>query len=495
MFSLKKLFIFGLLTFMFIMPTSAETLHGEVNFTWDKLSQSERDDDIANIKDKQSYFYEGLIRVDVCPIDKTTIVLSKILKEYIFDFLVILGTLLPGIVVYWYMVQRNNFMIIIFGILAAILLTFLSNALSILIKTIINFLTRNLKGADVIQTIFNVILCIGFIFCYYYVTYKMDDMTSGFISKVFSSYPITLLINVICYNNFSSLLILIAICIIPFMISTIIYSLNFDKHNKTYQSKNKVIVCEKNKVWKDLFKKEISFYFRSTTYVLNTCFGGLISIILAILFSGNAGKAKITNIFEIYLKMNIFENSNGLSLAVLCILIISLTLSTQTTTASSISLEGKYFWILKVNPINPRSIFISKISLNMLIFGIPSIISSLIICVLYKVNLIYYPLLIILPLLFSLSTSTLGLLFNLKWHRFDWTEETEVIKQGMSVLISLVVGILPGVISLFLYIMFINMLSPLIILLIILSLIIIYNIILFRILFTKGIRTFNQIYN
>lgn len=52
MFSFKKIFIISLLTFMFIMPAGAETLQGEISFTWDKLSQSERDDDIANIKDK-----------------------------------------------------------------------------------------------------------------------------------------------------------------------------------------------------------------------------------------------------------------------------------------------------------------------------------------------------------------------------------------------------------------------------------------------------------
>jgi ABC-2 type transport system permease protein len=76
------------------------------------------------------------------PIKKSIVVLSKILKDYLFDLLALLLIMLPGYVCYYFMVEEASFLVVIFGIIVIVLLTFISNAIAIFINLVISKITK-----------------------------------------------------------------------------------------------------------------------------------------------------------------------------------------------------------------------------------------------------------------------------------------------------------------------------------------------------------------
>ena len=86
------------------------------------------------------------------------------------------------------------------------------------------------------------------------------------------------------------------------------------------------------------------------------------------------------------------------------------------------------------------------------------------------------------------------MIFNLKYYNLDWKDEQEIVKQGMAVLISMAVAILPGAIILVAYLAGLMMVvNPYVYLTIACILMILVDVILLRYLFTKGIEKFKSI--
>jgi Flp pilus assembly protein TadB len=91
-------------------------------------------------------------------------------------------------------------------------------------------------------------------------------------------------------------------------------------------------------------------------------------------------------------------------------------------------------------------------------------------------------------------SAIIGLIFNLKYYNLDWKDEQEIVKQGMAVLISMAVAILPGAIMLVAYLAGLMMVvNPYVYLAIACILMILVDVILLRYLFTKGIEKFKSI--
>ena len=105
-------------------------------------------------------------------------------------------------------------------------------------------------------------------------------------------------------------------------------------------------------------------------------------------------------------------------------------------TSSMISLEGKSFNILKSLPVNPFIIIKSKVLAAVLIMIPFMIIGDLIIFIRFGFDLLSIILLLIASILFPLISETIGIIVNLKYPRMDAKNDTEVVKQSMSSMIS-----------------------------------------------------------
>lgn len=421
------------------------------------------------------------------PIKKHTIITAKLLRDLVFDFGLLLVTMMPGYICYFIMVNRNP-LVIVMGIVVILLLTLIADSLSIFLRTIIFNITKNLRNSDVIQTIITVVITLTFLVFYYWFNNQLNNINTGFAEKFYNTWFLQLLISVIKGESIINFLILLTLSILVFIIGVIFLVNDFSKQKKSYHSKSKEHKYVQNKVTKMLFKNEIGRYFRSTTYVVNTIIGAFFIILFAGLVAA-LGPSFFTNAFSTAgLTVSEFQGE------VLVIFILSLIAGTVITTSASISIEGKNFWILKVNPIEPLDIFKAKLKLNYLVGIIPSILGGIVVSIRFG-NLLLIPFAIILPSLCVIFSAINGLLNNISYYRFDWQEEQEIIKQGMAILLSLTIGIAPMGIITIAYIATLKLsINPYILLCISMVIMASLDLIVYNSLKKSGVRKFKNIY-
>ena len=421
------------------------------------------------------------------PLSKTIIVLSKILKDYLFDLISLLLIMMPGYVAYYFLVSDASILVVINGFIVIVLLTFLSNSIAILLNFIIAKITRKFKRAEIIQTLVSVLITLVFLVFYFIFNMSLEK-SPDFVELFMEFYPIKLVVEVIAYSNIVSLIILFLICIIPFSLALMLEVYDFNHQTSFVASDKKELTYKKKTVFLSLFKNETSRYFRSTIYVLNTIIGSFFILLSAGLLVG-FGKERLESMILTFIPTatNFVDHLN-----VMIVLALMLVASTVITTSASISIEGKHLWILKVHPVDEKNIFLSKIFLNMLLGGIPSVIASIIVS--FSIGFVYLPFMLVLMLLSVLFSAIIGLINNLKHYKFDWKDEQEIVKQGMAVLISMGVAIVPGIVLFGIYFAGVmNILNPFVFLTISVILMIVTDGLLLYYLFTKGVEKFKKI--
>ncbi len=254
-------------------------------------------------------------------------------------------------------------------------------------------------------------------------------------------FPLGLYINLIIDFKILDLLKIILVNIIPFILFILIGSkfyfkiISNSKENsikKKINSKKKLIIKRTQII--SLTKKELKKYLSSPVYIFNTAFGLLLSVIVSIYLC-----IKGPSIFDSILSS--YGVSTGLSLPILFYFYILFVGSMTSITSSSISLEGKTINITKSLPIKEETILKSKI-LTCYVIELPFIIfSNIVFFIKFKTSIFYLVLILLLSFLIILLTSCIGLIANLKYLKMNATNDTEVVKQSMSSMISVFIGI------------------------------------------------------
>ena len=374
------------------------------------------------------------------PIKRSYVIASKFASLYIINLLCTFIVMIPGYLAYIkYAALPSN--IVFFLLLLAIPLIplLLSSIVGIIITWLTSFFKNNNIGSYIVYLLIIVAAFFGM--------YKINGLDESVIVNnsinivdYFNKYyPLTnvfkeLLIN---FNIFSLLIYLF----IP-LFSILLFILFINNGYNILRSKLLRQSVKSNYILKryninspliSLYRKEIKRYFSSPLYVINTSFGCIIMILLIIsilLFNDN-----MINRFESIMNLNEVVKNN-------IFMILSMLFAISCTTNSSISLEGKSLWIMKMLPVSSSKIFLSKIMVNLTIL-LPTI---MIVCTFFgiylKLSLFNFILLYLISFSYSLFTAVLGLLLNLLFPKFDYDNEVRVIKQSMSVFLTILIGII-----------------------------------------------------
>ena len=75
----------------------------------------------------------------------------------------------------------------------------------------------------------------------------------------------------------------------------------------------------------------------------------------------------------------------------------------------------------------------AKLSVNNLFNVLPAFVSSLVVFIFCGMEFFTGVLLVVCAVAIAFTSGTLGLLFNLRFPKYDWKSETEVAKQGLPV--------------------------------------------------------------
>ena len=412
------------------------------------------------------------------PIKKQTIVISKILTNLIYDLLFILVIYFPCIVIYFVKFQFSA-TILFSSIAFVILVSIIADSITYILNFISNILFSKFKLGKLFSSLFYLVLFALIMVFIFSNTSYLDYLLNNNIESFYSSRPITnFLLNFITNPNLINMLIFTFTSFILLLCAWSLYTFSFGKsYTYTKSSKKELTFKQNYSPFFILYKKEISNYFSTPSYLINTIIGPVMILLLPFL-QGFFGLE------------NSMETSKDLIAGFLSV-IITLLLATTLISASSISLEGKNLWILKTSPIKEKTIFLAKILTHLTVTLPALVISCLTFIIIDGYNFTQFMIVFSLPFLFNFLVAVVGLFFNLCLPLLEFDNEMKVVKQSMAVFTSMIFGFIVAMLPLALF--YLTKLTPLTIYLISISSVVLLLIIFTILLFTKGVKLFKKL--
>ena len=195
-----------------------------------------------------------------------------------------------------------------------------------------------------------------------------------------------------------------------------------------------------------LYKKELRRLSSCTIYALNSCIGIVLLFVVALgaaFFMPPALRQQI----ETMGIMSIIQNIMPIALAVF--------VTMTSTTAASLSLEGKNRWIMCSVPTQARTVYNSKIAVNLSVILPVLYVSTILIRIVIPCSLMQTILMFLIPTVYAFFISVLGIYLNIKFPKYDWTSEYYAVKGGaISVLATALGGMAGSLTPLYLCIIF-----------------------------------------
>ena len=175
--------------------------------------------------------------------------------------------------------------------------------------------------------------------------------------------------------------------------------------------------------------------------MLNGCLGAILAVAVAALtlFKGQGILQTLANMYAGGADVNTM-------IMPMVLVVECFTLSMTIISAPSISLEGKNIWLLQSMPLRAADVLLPKVYMHLLIAVPASLLSSLLFALALPIKGADLALLFLVPLLLTICMALLGVVVNLRWPRFDYTNETMVIKQSASSTITMFSGM--GIVAL-----------------------------------------------
>lgn len=398
------------------------------------------------------------------PIKKSTIFFVRIFKLLVFQYLYNLLFMLPAFAVYAYF-EKPGISFYLISIIMTLLIPIIPTIISALLGSIIKTISVKFKAQKLIQVLSTIIVFIGIFF----LSFKLKDIITSVVQNAMSInntltniyYPAKLYIQLIQDFKIQDFLMLLAINIIPTILFIYIASINYFKvisksketSSSTKRKKNTQNIKTKSKI-QALVSKEIKRYFSSTVYIFNTSFGIILMLVITITLCVNLDGA-INAVLEgenIGLTMEQIESY----IPKIYFQIVIYTACMTSITSSSISLEGKSLYILKTIPIEIRKIFKAKIITSNIITMPIMFVSEIIFFIIFRPKIKDIIFILLATIIMPTLTAVIGLLVNLKHPKLNASSDTEVVKQSASSGISVLIGMVLGMVSIVTAVIFYN---------------------------------------
>lgn len=378
----------------------------------------------------------------------STIVLTKISSFLIFSYVSLAILYIPLLVTYA-MLATTTFIFWVIAIIGFFILPLLIISIFSVVSYLLSLVVSKFKYKNAISIIFSLLAFVAIMVFSF--TFTNFDETTDFNNLLISInnslkyiyYPGYLLKEALLGSNLN-ILWFILLGLVPFIIfvfytsKVYVYVNSKLKHNRVSTKFNdKMISKNKSGSFMSLLKLEFKKFFSIPLYVMNSLTGSLLIVVMSfsIIFTGGVDSI-------------ISEVGPTVVMAIILALILFMGGMTATTT-STISLEGKSLWILKSLPVSETKIFWSKILVDASFTFIAALIVTIMGAILVNAPILITILIIVASLIYALFKAILGLLINLKFYRLDWDLPVKVIKQGLSVFVMMVVGILSATLIVF----------------------------------------------
>lgn len=383
--------------------------------------------------------YEMLISL---PIKPSVIIRSRFVTLYVMNVLFTLGVMVPsGIVCILF--GKTSIWFLMTYFLSIFLVPLFPMIIAIVFGALIMGISTKTKHSNLVAILLSLTLCciviIGSFSIQEVEVQELTEISTVLRDSVYQLYPVAKLYQTgVCGENFISFLIFAGGSIGSYYLFVKLISLKYKKINyllSTHKQAGnyKMRSMKEGSPFLALYKKELRRYFSSFTYVVNT----LVGAIMIVLFGGSLLVMKPEQI-QMYIQL-----PGGMQMIARIVpYIISVLVCITCTTGCSISLEGKHIWILQSLPLKSNLIYKSKMAVNLTI-TIPSIImSGILACLGLKISFLHAIWVFLVPIVYAIFSAQFGIMLDIKFHNLHWESEAEVVKRGVSNMITLFAGMI-----------------------------------------------------
>jgi len=371
------------------------------------------------------------------PIKSRVVISSKFVNLLIINYITFAIVFFPTMAIY----EIYNVTTVSLWLLAIptfILVPLLPITISSFLSYLFGFITPKLKYKNIIIILFSLISLIT-IMTISMSASSLEENPGQFVHLIKNN--ILFVPGIFVYSgmveNIFNFLIFAGLSIIPFIGFIYLIGKTYlrtnARSNSSYVNKNfKMTTIKTTSQNKALIKKEIKRYFGSPMYVLNTIVGPILATIMLFSMYFNFGT-------DLLGEMGADAEAKNI-IVLIFTGIFTFMLGITSTTAASISIEGKQFWILKSLPVSEKQVFKAKAFINLMI-TIPFIIIDVILAfILFDLNIFQGLFMLVLPSMAALFMSYMGLYINLLFPRFDYESDVKAVKQSLSVIVTMFAG-------------------------------------------------------
>lgn len=374
------------------------------------------------------------------PIPPSKIMVARLLGVYLMGLMYSGIVMLPAIIVYFITVSAAP-MAIIGGILLCFLISVFVLTLSAALGWVVAKISLKLKNKS-FTAVFASLVFMG---VYYFVYFKAQTVISDLVANAAaygekikgSAYPIYMLGSAGTGDIFS-LLAVTGFVAVLFALMWKLLSASFMKiATTTPKEKKKKYISKDMKrsgIGAALLGKELARFTGSPNYMLNCGLGILLLPVFGV-FMAFKGESTLS-VFAYALGLG-RDAALFLPVAVVCFVC-----TMNDMAAPSVSLEGRTLWLLQSLPVTPWQVLKAKLSLQIMLTGVPAVICMLCLLVSVGFSAVEFLLSLLVVLLCICFLSLSSLFLGLKLPSLNWTSEITPVKQSAAVIFALLIGFL-----------------------------------------------------
>ena len=383
------------------------------------------------------------------PIRKSTIVLARMLKFYVFELIYCLIFLLPAIIAYAMNVEANAS----YYLVAATMLL-LVPIIPIAISCIIGLFTSAISSRFKHRTFFQVFLSFAFLFATtilvlrFNATSDFDGQSLVAIGNKINEfyYPAKVFTDLATHFDLGQFLIFIGINLAVLLVAVLIISRFYfqlvSRLSVTKLIKNTEAHYEfKRRTPLTAFvKKELNRYFSTPVLIVNTAIGLVLFLVVvgALCLKYDDLVASIMSSIEDF---PLTADDIRSFLPSITFALVAFASLMTFITATMISLEGKAFNMLKSLPISGKKVIMAKVLSAMLLIVPATLLGSIVMFVRFQFSALDIILILIGVFAMPFVAELIGILVNLKYARFDAESDAVAVKQSASVMVATFLGL------------------------------------------------------
>ena len=384
------------------------------------------------------------------PVSSKSIVTARFIRMYAEDMVLTLTVMVPGIIVYG-LLMKPSLGFYASGTLVALLLPFAPMTISVILGAFVTAISSRTKYKSVIGALLPIAIVLGALVFTSKLSLNAGQITpemladfAGTLTSVIAAiYPPAIWLGnmMLGIDTLTAIMFVLATFVI-FGITVFVIGTNLQgicqglygtvaRHDYIMKSQvqNKVIVA--------LLKREFKRYFASTVYFSNTIMGPILAVVMA------------ASLLFIDIESALSAFPMEIDVVTLLPLALGTTFCIMNTTSTSVSMEGKEWWLIKSLPLTTKQILDGKLLMNLVLFAPFYVICVVISIIALKplgLELIWV---IISPAVLIVFSCVWGLFINLKFPVFNWENETSVVKQSMSAMVGGLCSALVGIAMIF----------------------------------------------